>query len=175
MEFKEDFFEGKVKGFLEIYISKDDGPWELHTAEENVILDNYRINLTDMAIDDDGIDTTTGDYMFRDLIPHRIVFDDGGSRILSNGEEDIITPDGSTEVDISSPMYFSHLINEKVKGYKPNIALMKIHINKGEANQYVFSRATLKSLNNKSIATKCFESIDKKESWDVYFRWSIAY
>jgi|Wag4MinimDraft_13_1082653.scaffolds.fasta_scaffold00010_42 hypothetical protein len=176
MEMKDTVLEKGVAGFLEIFVRKDGGPWQLHTADSNVILDNYRINAANMAVDNDGYYNDSGNRMAEDLIPNSIWLDNEGSNILQDGSELIITPNGSTEVSTSNPDFYSHLIDQKdISEVQPNIAVFRVHIQKSEGNGKTFSRATLKSISGESIATKCFESILKKETWDVYFKWSIAY
>jgi len=176
LELKDRVLEEGVAGFLEIFVRVNDGPWKLHAAQHNVILDNYRINAANMAVDNDGYFDDTGNVMMEDLIPNSIWLDNEGSEILDDGSELIKTPDASTEVASNNPNFYSHLIDQKeISDVQPNIAVFRVHIKKSEGNGKNFSRATLKSINGQSIATKCFESILKKESWDVYFKWSIAY
>jgi hypothetical protein len=177
LEMTDTISEKGTAGFLEIFTRENDGPWRLHEANSNVILNQYRINAANMAVNDDGFYDDSGNLMAEDLIPTRIELDNQGSTISTDGVETIITPSFTGEVDPNDPNYFSHLIDQKDIGPQPNIAVFRIHIKKSEGNAGApsWSRATLKSISGKSIATKHFESIVKKETWDVYFKWSIAY
>jgi hypothetical protein len=172
---KDTVSEKGTAGFLEIFTRTNDGPWQLHTADSNVILNQYRINAANMAVNDDGFYDDSGDLMAEDLIPTQLVLDNEGSTIAADGVETITTPTFTGEVDPTKDDYYSHLIDQKDIGPQPNIAVFRIHIKKSEGNSKTFSRATLKSISNKPIATKHFESIVKKETWDIYFKWSIAY
>ena len=158
------------KGRLKIYAKDENGMFQLLHDDSNVICDQFRINLAQLVYDDGNCD------LMDNLTPARIKFDGEGSQTAADGTELVAMPSPQDRVDNPSDSnYYVQDITDKEITEQPNIIKVHLHIVKEDANDKTLSRAMLESINGEPIAVKCFESILKKETWELYFDWSIAF
>lgn len=159
-----------INGHLKIY-KKENGIFQLIHDDSNVIADVFRENMAELVQSSDDSD---GELM-DNLTPHEIWFDGEGSEETTSGEKVIMPKPEDRITNTDDPNFYSQEIDDKIVTETPNIIQVHLHIVKEDANDKTLSRAMLRSVNGSPIALKCFESILKKETWELYFDWSIAF
>jgi len=167
MHLKEDI---AVNGRLKIY-KKEDGIFQLLHDDSNVITDVFRENLAKIVHSSDDPDGE----LLNNITPSEMWFDSEGSEQTSTGESVYMPSPADRITNTSDPDFYSQVIDDKIITEHPNIIQVHLHIIKENANDKTLSRAMLRSVNGSPIAVKCFESILKKETWELYFDWSIAF
>ncbi|MFW5895105.1 MAG: hypothetical protein ACOCT9_00020 [archaeon] len=156
-------------GFLRVWGKRKDGLIKQFNSGQNVILDIYRENLASFAVD-----IEVNSYA-ESIIPENILFDNQGSEKLEDETENILTPEPEDRIDEDDENFYEHEISSKGIGEENNIITCTTKIELSEANGLTFSRAMLTAMDDEPIALKCFEAIDKKSTWELFFDWSIAY
>lgn len=162
MIFKE---KQSIKGNLAIYKKEGNIITKIHD-DSNVIADVFRENLASIFETGEGVPK---------IKPVKFQFDDGGSSELFDGTELVRRPSPEERVNTASFHFLEKEIESISREIAPNIVKLTCHIPNEMGNGKELSRAMLVSEDGSPIAIKCFESIIKKEDWELLFDWRIAF